>query len=141
RGGTWEEGNRYFLAQSQTPWFKKAYGVQQTTKDKDLERWWMWLGRNLEYDSTDYLRSVKTPVFWALAEKDWNVNSQASAPRIRQALEQAGNQDVTVRILPNMGHTGLVVKTGLPNDAISWQYAPGYWEGMATWLTERGIAQ
>lgn len=141
RGGTWEEGNKYFLAQSHTPWFKKAYGEQQTTKDKALERWWIWLGRNLEYDSTTYLKSVKTPVFWALAEKDWNVNSQASAPRIREALQQAGNPDVTVTILPNMGHTGLVVKTGLPNDAISWQYAPGYWDVMATWLTERGIAR
>lgn len=140
-GGTWEKGNKHMLAQSQAPWFKKAYGEQRITMDKDLERWWMWLGRNLEYDSTDYLESVQAPVFWALAEKDWNVNSQASAPRIRQALQQAGNQDVTVTILPNMGHTGLVVKTGLPNDAISWQYAPGYWDGMANWLTERGIAR
>ena len=141
RGGTWEEGNEHFLAQSQKPWFKKAYGEPQTTKDEALGRWWMWLGRNLEYDSADYLKTVRTPVFWALAEKDWNLNSQASAPRIREALRQAGNQDVTVEILPKMGHTGMVVKTGLPNDAMSWQYAPGYWNGMATWLSERGIAR
>lgn len=142
RGGTWEEGNKHFLAQSQTPWFKKAFGEQNVTMDKELARWWMWLGRNLEYDSTTYLSSVKkTPVLWALAEKDWNVNSQASAPRIREALRQAGNPDVTVTILPNMGHTGMVVKTGLPNDPMSWQYAPGYWDGMTAWLTQRGIAR
>jgi len=37
---------------------------------------------------------------------------------------------VSSRVLPNMGHTGLLVKSGLPNKSISWQYAPGYWEGM-----------
>lgn len=142
RGGTWEEGNKQFLAQSQTPWFKKAFGEQNVTMDKELARWWKWLGRNLEYDSTTYLGSVKkTPVLWALAEKDWNVNSQASAPRIREALRQAGNPDVTVTILPNMDHSGMVTKTGLPNEPMNFQYAPGYWDAMAAWLTERGIAK
>ena len=83
-----------------------------------------WLGRNLGYDSYDALQSVTVPVLWVLAEKDWNLDSQASAPRIREALELAGNTDVTVRVLPDAGHTGLLVKTGLSNDPISWQYAP-----------------
>lgn len=139
RGGTWEEGYKHFLANSQTPWFKKAFGEQPTTKTKDIERWWTWLGRNLAYDSYDALKSVKAPVFWVLAEKDWNLDSQASAPRIREALLRAGNTDVTVRVLPDMGHNGMVVKTGLPNEPLSWQYAPGYWEGMDAWLTARGI--
>ncbi len=34
-----------------------------------------------------------------------------------------------------------MVKTGLPNEPLSWQYAPGYWEGMDAWLTERGIGR
>ena len=116
---------------------EQAFGEEPDGKTEDALRWWTWLGKNLHYDSYDYLKSVTVPVFWALAEKDWNVDSQASLPRIKEALALAGNADYTVRILPGMGHTGLTVVTGLPNDAISWQYAPGYWEEMELWLKAR----
>jgi pimeloyl-ACP methyl ester carboxylesterase len=138
-GGTWEQGQAVFDEYSTRPWFKQAFGEERATKTEDAVRWWTWLGKNLAYDSTEYLRTVQVPVFWALAEKDWNVNSQVGAPRLVAAL--AGNPDATVRILPGMGHTGLTVVNGLPNDAISWRYAPGYWDGMEAWLTERGIAR
>ena len=141
KGGTWEQGQQVFDEYSTRPWFKQAFGDERATKTEDAVHWWTWLGRNLDYDSTDYLKTVQVPVFWALAEKDWNVDSQRSAPRIVEALRQAGNTDHTVVVLPGMGHTGLTVKTGLPNDAISWQYAPGYWDGMAQWLAQRGIAR
>ena len=107
----------------------------------EVERWWTWLGRNLEYHSCDALQSVKVPVFWVLAGKDWNLDSQAGAPRIREAMQLAGNTDLTVRVIPDAGHTGLMVKTGLPNEPIRWQYAPAYWEGVDTWLTAHGIAR
>lgn len=141
RGGTWEQGNAHFIANRDAPWFKKAFGTPTTTRTPEIERWWTWLGRNLGYDSYDALQSVTVPVLWVLAEKDWNLDSQASAPRIREALELAGNTDVTVRVLPDAGHTGLLVKTGLSNEPISWQYAPGYWDGMDAWLTAHGIGR
>lgn len=140
-GGTWEQGQQVFDEYSSRPWFKQAFGDERATKTEEAVRWWTWLGKNLKVDSVDYLKSVKAPVYWALAEKDWNVNSQLSAPRIVEALRAGGNTDHTVVILPGMGHSGLTVKTGLPNDAISWQYAPGYWDGMERWLTERNIAR
>lgn len=141
RGGSWEDGRKVFAAYSTKPWYKKAFGEERVSKTKNAELWWTWLNRNLNYDSYDYLKTVQVPVFWALAEKDWNVNSQKSYPRINAALKLAGNQDYTVKILPDMGHTGLVVKTGLPNEGFSWQYASGYWEGMESWLKERKIAR
>jgi len=139
RGGSWEEGQAVFDAYSDRPWFRQVFGDEPVEKTDSAERWWTWLGRNLGHDSVDHLKRVTVPVFWALAEKDWNVDSQASLPRINEALALAGNTDYTVRILPGAGHTGLMVETGLPNEAPSWRYAPGYWDGMADWLTQRGI--
>lgn len=138
-GGTWEEGNAIIESYRGRPWFTKIY-PKPREKTASSEKWWLWLKLNLHYDSYDYLKKVKAPVLWLMAEKDWNVNSQASYPRILEALNLAGNNDFTVKILPNMGHSGLIVKTGFYNDAFSWQYAPGFWETMSKWLLDRGFA-
>ncbi len=136
---TWEDGNNLFLSYQNKEWYSKIYSKPRV-KSEASEKWWQWLSKNLNVDSYDYLKQIKIPVLWQMAEKDWNVNSQKSEPRIIEALTKAGNKDFTVKIIPNMGHTGLIVKTGLPNEDFSWQYAPGFWESMATWLTERKIA-
>ncbi|MEO8517231.1 MAG: alpha/beta fold hydrolase, partial [Flavobacterium sp.] len=133
---TWEEGNELFLSYQNKPWYKKVYDKPRV-KSVASEKWWKWLSKNLYVDSYDYLKQLKIPVLWQLAEKDWNVNSQKSEPRVKEALTKAQNKDYTVRIIPNMGHTGLVVKTGLSNDEFSWQYAPGFWDTMTTWLKDR----
>lgn len=140
KGKTWEEGNNYLLSYQNKTWFKKIY-PEPRVKSKKSENWWKWLNKNLYVDSYDYLKQLKIPVLWQLAEKDWNVNSQKSAPRVTDALAKAGNKDFTVKIHPNMGHSGLVVKTGLPNDTFTWQYATGFWETMTKWLQSHKIAK
>lgn len=137
---TWEDGNNIYLKYKEKPWFSKVF-PKPRVKTPGSEKWWTWLSKNLYVDSYDYLKQLKMPVFWQLAEKDWNVNSQKSYPRIKEALTVAGNKDHTVFILPDMGHGGTVTKTGLPNDEFSWQYAPGYWDAMSRWLKDRKIAQ
>lgn len=136
---TWEDGNNVFLSYQDRSWYKKVF-AEPRVKSEASEKWWTWLSKNLYVDSYDYLKQLKIPVLWQLAEKDWNVNSQKSYPRVKEALQQAGNKDYTVNIIPNMGHNGLVVKTGLPNEAFSWQYAPGFWDTMTIWLKDRKIA-
>ena len=139
KGGTWERGNAVIDSYRDRPWFTKIYPKPREKTDSS-EKWWLWLKHNLYYDSYDSLKRIKIPVLWLMAEKDWNVNSQASYPRISDALRRAGNKDQRVKILPNMGHNGLVVKTGFYNDPFSWQYAPGFWETMTKWLQDRGFA-
>lgn len=136
---TWEEGNDLYLSYKDKPWYSRVF-PKPRVKSEGSEKWWTWLSKNLYVDSYDYLKQLKIPVLWQLAEKDWNINSQKSAPRVKEALTKAGNKDFTVTIIPNMGHTGLVVKTGLPNDQLSWEYAPGFWDTMTTWLKDRKIA-
>jgi pimeloyl-ACP methyl ester carboxylesterase len=140
QGKTWEQGDSVILSYSNKSWFKKLY-PERRIKSERSEKNWQWLHNNLLYDSYDYLKKVKVPVLWIMAEKDWNVNSQKSYPRIMEALQKAGNKDYTVKTIPNSGHSGLITKTGYYNEAFSWQYAPGFWDTMQTWLTERKIAK
>ncbi|MES2810906.1 MAG: alpha/beta hydrolase [Bacteroidota bacterium] len=136
---TWEDGNELFLSYQNKPWYTKIYDKPRV-KSEASDKWWKWLNKNVNVDSYDYLKQLTIPVLWQLAEKDWNVNSQKSEPRIKEALAKVNNKDYTVLTHPNMGHSGLFVKTGLPNDEFSWQYAPGFWESMTTWLKDRKIA-
>jgi pimeloyl-ACP methyl ester carboxylesterase len=140
KGKTWEQGDSVIQSYRNKLWFKKLY-PKPRVKSVQSEKGWQWLQINLLYDSYDYLKKIKVPVFWMMAEKDWNVNSQRSYPRIMKALEIAGNKDYSVKIIPNSGHRGLIAKTGYYNEAISWQYAPGFWDIMQTWLTKRKIAK
>lgn len=139
-GGDWEAGNAVIQKYAERPWFKKIY-PEPRKKTAGSEKWWTWVRKNFDYDSVDYLKKIKIPVLWLMAEKDWNVNSQRSLPRILAALEEAKNKDHLVRILPGMAHSGLTAKTGYYNDTFSWQFAPGFWDTMAEWLKKRRIAK
>jgi pimeloyl-ACP methyl ester carboxylesterase len=140
RNTTWEHGDSIILSYKNKSWFNQVY-PKPRVKTKSSENWWLWQHKNLQYDSYDYLKKVKVPTLWLLSEKDWNVNSQKSYPRIMDALQKAGNKDYTVKILPNMGHTGLIVKTGLYTEPFSWQYGTGFWDTMQQWLIKRKIAK
>lgn len=140
RSGKWEDGDTAILKYQNEPWFKKIFDKPRE-KTASSQKWSIWLKKNLYYDSYDYLKKIKVPVLWLMAEKDWNVNSQTGQPRVLAALKEAGNKDSTVKILPNMAHTGLLAKTGYYNEPFSWQYAPGFWDTMAAWLSDHRIAK
>jgi pimeloyl-ACP methyl ester carboxylesterase len=60
--------------------------------------------RELEYDpATDYQR-IHCPVFLQYGANDLNVPVPESENRIRNALERAGNRDVTISTYPDAGH-------------------------------------
>lgn len=139
-GKTWEQSDSVIMSYNKYPWFKKVYPAPRE-KSVRSEKNHQWLQKNLQYDSYTYLKKVKVPVLWMMAEKDMNVNSQKSHPRIIKALQDAGNKDYSVKIIPNSGHTGLTAKTGYYNEAISWQYAAGFWDVMQAWLVKRKIAK
>jgi dienelactone hydrolase len=140
QGKTWEQGDSVILSYNNNSWFKKIY-PKPRVKSVSSEKNFQWLRNNLLYDSYDYLKKTRVPVLWFMAEKDWNVNSQKSYPRIMDALQKAGNKDFSVKIIPNSAHSGLITKTGFYTEAFSWQYAPGFWDTMQTWLRKRKIAK
>lgn len=139
RGKNWEEGHKIILSYNNKAWFKKLF-PEERIKTPSAEKWWIWLQKNLNYDSYPYLKQIKTPTLWLLAEKDWNVNSQIAYPKVKQALKLANNKDFKVAIIPNMAHNGMVTKKGYYNEPLSFKYAPGFWDQLAKWLKERNFS-
>ncbi len=140
QGKSWEQGDSVIQSYNNAGWFKQVY-PKPRIKSTGSEKNWAWLQKHLLYDSYDYLKKVKVPVLWMMAEKDWNVNSQKSYPRVDDALKKAGNKDFTVKIIPNSGHSSLLAKTGYYNEPFSWEYAAGFWDTMKDWLHKRKLTR
>jgi pimeloyl-ACP methyl ester carboxylesterase len=87
----------------------------------DVQSWLRW--RNLDLDPVDYWRIVRAPVLLVYGELDDVVPVATSAARIRDALRQAGNTSVVVRIFPKQDH--------------SISGADDFPEFMAAWMVEQ----
>lgn len=81
-----------------------------------------WEGPNPE----DYLKQVRCPVLSIGGTLDINVPGPASVAAIDQALKEAGNTEVTSKLIPNLNHMLQPAKTGLPKevDSIEMTIAP-----------------
>jgi pimeloyl-ACP methyl ester carboxylesterase len=74
--------------------------VPTETEKRSWIRW-----RNLDLDPADYWRRIRSPVLLLFGERDDVVPVEISARRIRDALRQAGNPGVVIRIFPGENHT------------------------------------
>jgi pimeloyl-ACP methyl ester carboxylesterase len=68
-----------------------------------IQSWLRW--RNLDLDPADYWRDIHVPVLLAYGELDDVVPVESSADRIRDALDEAGNSQVTIRIFRGENHS------------------------------------
>jgi pimeloyl-ACP methyl ester carboxylesterase len=75
-------------------------------------------------DPSDHLTRVTSPVLAFFGEDDIVQPTDRSAELYAQYLDEAGNEDVTIVILPGVGHDIT------PS-------SPGYWEQLAQWLDQR----
>lgn len=80
--------------------------------------------QTLLVDPRDHLTRVKSPVLAFFGEDDIVQPTVRSADLYAQYLDVAQNDDVTLVILPDVGHD-IVLSS------------PGYWERLAQWLDER----
>lgn len=85
-------------------------------------------------DPVESLRKITVPVLWFLADKDENVPYELSEPRIKLALEEAGNEDYEVITIKGVTHNFI-----LQNEDGSLKYVDGYWDKMADWLKKHGF--
>ena len=94
---------------------------------------WNWMKLNGQVDSIPYLQRVKVPVLWLLGDRDSQVPTAQSLPRLRQAL--AGNPAATLKVLSPANHGLFECRTGLPDEFPSLSHmAPGYRETLGAWL-------
>jgi dienelactone hydrolase len=100
-----------------------------------------WIRLNAAYDSVDSVGKIHVPILWFLADNDHNVPTAISAPRLRQAFDDAGNHDAGLIVLKNAGHGFTSTPTGNNKDfAKQSHFAAGYWDTMAQWLKAHGFA-
>jgi dienelactone hydrolase len=100
--------------------------------------WWTWWKLNGNIDPMEVLPKVACPVMWVLGDRDSQVPTAQSEPRIREALAKGGNKDVLVRVFPKAGHPLFACETGLRDELPSLSHVvPGYREAVTAWLKAR----
>jgi pimeloyl-ACP methyl ester carboxylesterase len=93
----------------------------------------------MDFDPAPYWPRVKCPVLFFYGELDANVPPAESWPPIEAGLRKGGNHDVTQVVLPGANHLLLSARTGASDEypRLS-RFVPGYFDGMADWLTSVG---
>lgn len=90
---------------------------------------WDW-SNALTFDPRVALKQVRCPVLGVFGERDVATPAARTAENMRNALAEAGNTDVTLRIFPNAGHS----LGELPDRK---RMAPGVFDTLRSWLLER----
>jgi len=70
----------------------------------------------LTYDPKPTLSKVKCPVLAINGEKDLQVPPRENLIVIEEALKSGGNQDYTIKEIPNLNHLFQTAQTGLPSE-------------------------
>ncbi len=119
-------------ARNEYAWFEKAFqGWDHLNPEYRIK-----IKKTGPVDPVESFRKITVPVLWFLANEDENVPYELSEPRIRLALEEAGNEDYQVVTIKGVRHDFIFhSKDG------SSKYVDGYWDKMADWLQTRGFVK
>lgn len=98
-----------------------------------------WFLAFVRLDPREALRKVRVPVLVLNGELDRQVLHDQNVPEIEKALREAGNTDVTVRVLPGLNHLFQTAETGgfAEYATIEETFAPVALETMAEWIRAR----
>lgn len=134
-GTPWEELDRRFQAVKGRAWSEHVFPAGQP-KDSP---WWTWYRLNGAVDATVALRSVRCPVAWLLADRDWNVPRARSESRLRIALK---GRPGLVRTFGPASHMMMTARTGHDDERATMRhFTPDYWETMAAFLAPFAVGQ
>jgi len=98
-----------------------------------------WYRFFMSYDPAAALRKVSCPVLAVAGSKDLQVEPEKNLAAIRRALEEGGDIDVTVVMLPGLNHLFQTADTGLPSEyaQIEETFAPAALDTVTAWILER----
>jgi pimeloyl-ACP methyl ester carboxylesterase len=98
-----------------------------------------WMRFFLRYDPADDWSRVTAPVLGVFAGRDAQVDLDENLPAFEAALAAAGNDDVTVVVLPEANHLFQRAETGALDEYLRLEMAflPELPETVSGWLTER----
>jgi pimeloyl-ACP methyl ester carboxylesterase len=98
-----------------------------------------WMKFFLTHDPAATLEKVTVPVLAMFGEKDVQVPPEFNVEPLKAALEKAGNEDVSVTVIPDANHLFQAAKTGSPDEytTLPKEFAPGVIDTIVGWVTER----
>ncbi len=101
-------------------------------------QWWRYF---LLFDPSTALKQVKIPVLALNGELDVQVSPSQNLPIMSKALEEAGNKDVTIALLPKLNHFFQTCQDGSYAEyaKIEETIAPSALNLIAEWILERTI--
>jgi pimeloyl-ACP methyl ester carboxylesterase len=98
-----------------------------------------WFRFALTFDPRDALRQVQVPVLALNGSLDLQVPHHQNLPEIEKALREAGNPDVTIRMLPGLNHLFQRAEKGTVEEyaQIEETVAPEVLELIREWIAAR----
>lgn len=98
--------------------------------------WWRFF---VGYDPRTALRQVRVPVLALNGSLDTQVPADANLGAIREALADAGNEDVTVAELEGLNHLFQTAQSGSPTEyaSIEETFAPSAMQRISEWINAR----
>ena len=95
----------------------------------------------LTYDPKPTLTKVKCPVLAINGEKDLQVPPRENLIVIEEALKSGGNQDYTIKEIPNLNHLFQTAQTGVPSEyaMIEETISPVALKIIGDWILEHTI--
>jgi pimeloyl-ACP methyl ester carboxylesterase len=97
-----------------------------------------WFRFFLDYDPLPVLQALKTPALALYGQKDLQVPAKFNSEATQQALQSAGNNDFTVREMPELNHLFQHAYSGSPTEyaAIEESVAPEALQIISDWVVQ-----
>jgi pimeloyl-ACP methyl ester carboxylesterase len=132
QGGAWESADSAAKANENAKWLMPIPA-------RDHPFWWL-ARRTADYDPPSYWRHVKVPVLLIYGEKDERVPVEPSLRRIRAALSEGGNADVTAKIFAACDHTFRITESD--DGRFHWpRTPPDYLDTLIPWARTKAQAR
>lgn len=95
-----------------------------------------WIRNVYSYDPAEYLKHITVPVLALNGSNDIQVPAKMNQKPIREALEEGGNKDFTVKELPGLNHMFQKRKTGAISEyaKIEQTFSPVALEEITLWI-------
>ena len=112
-------------------------GVQDSTGLEAMEqdRWRSWpRDTDAFFDPMEIVNHTTVPMLVLFGELDKNIDPVQGARAYETALNQAGNQNYQIEVIPGAGHVLTPAGTGCLGESSGSVYAPEYLEILEAWL-------
>lgn len=151
-GRGFEEMQKIWDREKTKPWFSRPGLLESNSliPPSTLTNPQFQFFRNILYNTEPVLSQVKVPVLAIFGEKDRLIPVKESVEKMKKIFASSGNKDVTIKVFPNAGHgiqiiegegQKLIPSGGHKPPAKPPTPAPGYWELVVDWITNRTIVK